>query len=105
MSEFPKNQTMEILIGDLCDLLRQVLGQGEESHSSVRIDKLLSELTRISISMERHATALEQTLPSVAAIQEVTAKQKTSERLMIQMSQKLDWICQTLEHPAFPEES
>lgn len=104
MPNTTKPASMEALMEELCDLLRQVLGRGADAQSSARINELLSEIGRIRVAMERQTENLEALRPGLSAFEAMSTRLENVEENQQRMLSSIEWICQTLGHPAFHED-
>ncbi|SHK21848.1 hypothetical protein SAMN05444404_3496 [Ruegeria lacuscaerulensis ITI-1157] len=104
MPNTTKPASMEALMEELCDLLRQVLGRGADAQSSARINELLSEIGRIRVAMERQTENLEAIRPGLSAFEAMSTRLENVEKNQQQMLSAVEWFCRTLGHPAFHED-
>ena len=91
------------LILELCDLLRQVLGQQSGQGLEETLKELLSEFSSIRVMMERQTLAVETALPKINVIEELIHAQNSLAQNFQSTRTDINWIRNQMERPSHGE--
>ena len=99
----PTKEYQTRLIQELCELLRQVLGQEGGQELEAKLNELLSTLSSIQKMMQIHVQSLEEMLPRGTAIDQLIQGQIEIQQELVLIRENTSWTKQQLDLPALAD--